>query len=125
MRPGWITILSSEGPDSDGARRIQRSNFEVLAGGPPRVKKNTAYWPGVVAAWEGKTPSCVNGPENADTAGERSARRESVIRLLQANHIVIQLWERAASAWEKPIKITLSDFFLRLGLELVVEKSAR
>jgi hypothetical protein len=62
------------------------------------------------------------GERDSDRVNQ--ARRDAVVRLLKANQIIIQLWERAASEWEKPIEMSMYDFFLKIGPELVVEKSA-
>ncbi len=42
---------------------------------------------------------------------------------LNENKILIPIWERAGSTWEKPVELTLYDFFVRLAPELVVETS--
>ena len=42
---------------------------------------------------------------------------------LNENKILIPIWERAGSTWEKPIELTLYDFFVRLAPELLVESS--
>ena len=42
---------------------------------------------------------------------------------LNENKIVIPIWERANSTWEKPAELTLYDFFVRLSPEMVIEIS--
>ena len=96
QRPGWVSARALPGDAvAEELARLGRENAELRE----RIGES-------------------------DPADERRARRESVTRLLHANQIVIQLWERAASEWEKPIEMSLYDFFARMGPELVVEKSA-
>jgi len=61
------------------------------------------------------------GPE-ADTL--REARLEEAKRSLQQNKILIPLWSRGTSSWEKPIEMTLYNFFVRIAPEMAVEMSS-
>jgi hypothetical protein len=60
---------------------------------------------------------------NEDLGEAASRRRETVVRLLQGNRIVIPLWYRGATGWGQPVEMTLYDFFLRMGPELAAEVS--
>lgn len=51
------------------------------------------------------------------------ARLEAVRRTLEENRILIPLWSRGGASWEKPIEMSLYDFFVRLAPEMVVERS--
>ena len=91
-RPGWVS--SRELPSGDVATellRLTKDNAELL--------------------------------DQAKPKGEGDAKSRSLdIRLaLESNKIVIPIWERAGSTWEKPVELALYDFFVRLAPELVVE----
>lgn len=95
-RPGWISGKSL--PSSDVASelaRLTRENAELRR----------------------QLPS--------DTERERReiGRMDGITRALEGNKILIPLWERASSTWEKPVDMTLFDFFVRFAPELVVETS--
>jgi nucleotide-binding universal stress UspA family protein len=62
-------------------------------------------------------------PSVAEREGRQVARLESMSSSLEANRILIPLWERAASTWGKPVEMSLYDFFQRLAPELAVETS--
>jgi hypothetical protein len=62
-------------------------------------------------------------PGNAELEQREIARMDAITRALEGNKILIPLWERASSTWEKPVEMTLFDFFLRFAPELVVETS--
>jgi hypothetical protein len=50
-------------------------------------------------------------------------RLEATTRALEGNKILIPMWERASSTWEKPVEMSLFDLFVRFAPELVVETS--
>jgi len=54
---------------------------------------------------------------------EEVTQLEALTSSLEANRILIPLWERAATKWGKPVEMSLYDFFQRLAPELAVETS--
>ena len=54
---------------------------------------------------------------------ESMSQGQETTLALNENKILIPIWERAGSTWEKPVELTLYDFFVRLAPELVVETS--
>lgn len=61
-----------------------------------------------------------------DREAQESARRQAVLRALEANRILIPLWPSGAADydWRNPFEISLYEFFLRIAPELAVERSA-
>lgn len=61
-----------------------------------------------------------------DREAEETARRNAVLRALEANRILIPLWPSGAADydWRNPFDISLYEFFLRIAPELAVERSA-
>lgn len=58
-----------------------------------------------------------------DDEGREDARLEAARRALLENMIMIPLWDRSSNKWEKPVEVSLYEFFIRLAPELVVENS--
>jgi hypothetical protein len=95
-RPGWISGKAL--PSSDVATelaRLTRENAELR-----RIV-----------------------PTSTEQEEREIARMEATTRALEENKILIPLWERASSTWEKPVEMSLFDFFVRFAPELVVETS--
>ncbi len=62
-------------------------------------------------------------PATQEQEQRELARLDAITRALEENKILIPLWERASSTWEKPVEMSLFDFFVRFAPELVVETS--
>lgn len=62
-------------------------------------------------------------PNGSEHEEREVARMDAITRALEENKILIPLWERASSKWEKPVEMTLFDLFVRFAPELVVETS--
>ncbi|UCG88972.1 MAG: hypothetical protein JSW71_10730 [Gemmatimonadota bacterium] len=62
-------------------------------------------------------------PASSEQEEREISRMDAITRALEGNKILIPLWERASSTWEKPVEMTLFDFFVRFAPELVVETS--
>jgi hypothetical protein len=96
QRPGWVSGKSL--PTSDVATelaRLTRENAELRK----------------------------QAPTDSEQEKREIARLEAITQTLEGNKILIPLWERASSKWEKPVEMTLFDFFVRFAPELVVETS--
>jgi hypothetical protein len=95
-RPGWISGKAM--PSSDVATeiaRLTRENSELRSQAPATREQE-----------------------------ERELRwLEDTTRALEENKILIPMWERASSTWEKPVEMSFLDFFVRFAPELVVETS--
>jgi len=95
-RPGWIS--GNALPSSDIATelaRLTRENADLRSQVPTTQEQ-----------------------EERDVA-----RLDAITRALEENKILIPMWERASSTWEKPVEMSLFDFFVRFAPELVVETS--
>lgn len=95
-RPGWVSTnsLPGDGVTTELAR-LARENAELRS----------------------QLPSVLEREEHD------VARMEEITSALEANKILIPLWERSTSTWHKPVEMSLHDLFHRLASELAVEKS--
>ncbi len=95
-RPGWVSAKALPGDEvATELARLAKENAELRK----------------------QLPS-VTEREEQDVA-----RLEALSSSLEANRILIPLWERAASTWGKPVEMSLYDFYLRLAPELAAETS--
>ena len=93
-RPGWVP--TTELPSGDVATELVRL-----------AKENAQLREDLDVADPGKAAGLSHGQETTLALNE--------------NKILIPIWERAGSTWEKPVELTLYDFFVRLAPEMVVE----
>jgi len=95
-RPGWIS--GNALPSTDVATelaRLARENAELRS----------------------------HVPTSREQEERDLARLDAITRTLEENKILIPMWERASSTWEKPVEMSLFEFFVRFAPELVVETS--
>lgn len=59
----------------------------------------------------------------AGAQDNEEVRLEAARLALQKNMILVPLWDRSSNEWEKPVEVSLHDFFIRVAPELVVENS--
>ena len=95
-RPGWISGKALPSRDvATELARLTRENFELRR----------------------------HVPSSSEQEKREIGQMEVVTQALEGNKILIPLWERASSTWEKPVEMSLFDFFIRFAPELVVETS--
>jgi hypothetical protein len=96
-RPGWVSATTL--PSGDVATELARLSAEN-------------------AKLRARLDALEAGAEDNE-----EVRLEAAKVALHKNMILIPLWDRSSNQWEKPVEISLYDFFVRLAPELVVENS--